>query len=93
MVFIKEHSTLSSYELQFGFKEHVSITQCTFVMSEIICYYKASRINVYCMLLAATKASDRVKYCTFFRNILNKDMSLLVVGHLLYMYNNQLSQI
>ncbi len=39
---IKEHCALSCSHLQFGFKEHVSSTQCTFVMSEIMSYYNAS---------------------------------------------------
>ncbi len=46
VVLIKEHSALSISDLQFGFKEHVSTTQCTFVISEIISYYNASRSNV-----------------------------------------------
>ncbi len=32
VVLIKEHSAVSSSKLQFGFKEHVSTTQYTFVM-------------------------------------------------------------
>ena len=36
VVLIKEQKAVISSDLQFGFKEHVSITQCTFVMNEII---------------------------------------------------------
>ncbi len=42
---IKEHSAHRSTDHQFGFKEHVSTTQCIFIMSEIISYYNASRNN------------------------------------------------
>ncbi len=89
VVLIKEHSALSSSNLQFGFNEHVSTTKCTFVMLEIISYYNASRSNVYCVLLDATKAFDRINYFKLFRKLLDKDMSPLVLRLLLYMYTNQ----
>ncbi len=93
MVLIKEHGALSSSDLQFGFKEHLSTTQCTILMSEIISYYNASRSNVYCVLLNTTKAFDRVNYCKLFRKLLDKDMSPLVLRLLLYMYTNQSLQV
>ncbi len=93
VVLIKEHSALSSSDLQFGFTEHVSTTQGILVMSEIISYYNASRSNVYCVLLYTTKAFDRVNYCKLFRKLLDKDMTPLVLSHLFYLYTNQSLQV
>ncbi len=45
------------------------------------------------MLLDATKAYDRVNYCMLFRNLIDKDMSPLVLTLLLYMYTNQFFQV
>ncbi len=93
MVLNKEHSALSSSDLQFMSKEHVSTTQCTFVMSEIISYFNASRSDLYRVLLDATKAFDRVNHCKLFRKCLDKDMSPLVLRLLLYIYSNQSLQV
>ncbi len=56
---IKEKIFLNRSELQFGFKQHVSTTHCTFVATEIISYYNFNRSNVYTVLLDATNAFDR----------------------------------
>lgn len=89
VILIKENDALISSNLQFGFKEHVSTTHCTFTMSEIISHYNFNRSNVYCMLLDATKAFDRVNYCKLFRKLMDKKMSPLVLRLLLFMYTNQ----
>ncbi len=77
---IKEKNVLNSSDLQFGFIQHVSITHCTFVATEIISYYNFNRSNVYTVLLDATNAFDRVNYCKLFRKLLDRNMSPLLLG-------------
>ena len=69
--------------MQFGFKEHFSTSQCTFVMSEIISYYNYNRSDVYVMLLDASKAFDRVNYSRLFRKLLRRNISPAVLRVLL----------
>ncbi len=48
-------------------------------MMETVHYYNFNRSNVYVLLLDATKAFDRVKYCKLFRELSNRQMSSLVI--------------
>ncbi len=56
VLLIKEKNVLNSSDLQFGFKQHVFTTHCTFVATKIISYYNINRSNVYIVLLDATTA-------------------------------------
>ena len=66
VILLKEINTLSSSDLQFGFKEGISTTQCSFVMLETISHYNYNISNVDVLLLDATKAFDRIHYCKSF---------------------------
>ena len=46
IILIKEENSLSSSELQFGFKKGLSTTQCTFSMLEVIDYYNVNKSSV-----------------------------------------------
>ena len=78
IILSKEQGALLTSQLQFGFKENISTTQCTYVMQETISYYNANRSNVYALKLDASKAFDRVKFSKLFRILLNRQMSPLV---------------
>ncbi len=90
---LKRKNVLNNSDLQFGFKQHVSTTHCTFVATEIISYYNFNKSNVSTVLLDATKAFDRVNYCKLFRKLLDRNMSPLVLRLVLYMYTNQSLQV
>ena len=53
--------------LQFGFKAKHSTTQCSIVPTEATAYFVNNGSTVYCSMLNATKAFDRVEYCKLFR--------------------------
>ncbi len=55
VLLLKEYNSLNSCDLQFGFMQYVSTTNCTFATTEIISYYNSNRSIVYTMLLDATK--------------------------------------
>ena len=79
----------SSSNLQFGFKEKHSTAHCTFVAQEIINYYTKNKSSVYCVLLDASQAFDRVEYVKLFRVLLNKKICPTVDRLLLKMYSHQ----
>ncbi len=47
IILIKEQKSLCTSNLQFGFKEGVSTTQCTYVVNETISYYNFHKSNVH----------------------------------------------
>ena len=62
-VFLKRYEkALQTYDMQFGFREKHSTTQCTFSMQETIQYYTNSGGSVYLLLLDASKAFDRIQF-------------------------------
>ena len=89
VILLKESDTLSSSDLQFGFKEGVSTTQCSFVMLETISHYNYNGSNVNVLLLDATKAFDRIHYCKLFSLLIERGMNPLLIRLLIFMYTNQ----
>ena len=60
---LKQYSgNLISSNLQFAYKDGHSTTLCTSVMKEVISYYRSQGTAVYCALLDASKAFDRVRF-------------------------------
>ena len=69
IVLLKENKILRSSDLQFGFKEHASTTQCTFAMNEVISYHNSKGSDVFVVFLDATKAFDHIDFCKLFRKL------------------------
>ena len=82
-------SILNTSDLQFGFKTECSTTYCTFVLEEVIQYYKNNKTNVYIMMLHASKAFDRVEYVKLFSLLLKRGLCPVICRLLIYMYTNQ----
>ncbi len=89
IILIKEQNSFCTSDLQFGFKQGVSTTQCPYVVNETIGHYKFNRTNVHILMLDASKAFDRVKYCKLFEQLLVCNMSPLVLRFLSVLYTNQ----
>ena len=70
--------TLSTCDLQFGFKAKHSTSLCTFVIDEVTQHYLNNGSNVYIMLLDASQAFDRVNYCKLFRLLLKKGLCTFI---------------
>ena len=77
----------SSY--QFGFKAKHSTSMCTFVVNETIEYFLQKGSNVYCTLLDASKAFDRVEYGRLFRSLISKGICPVVCRFLILLYTTQ----
>jgi hypothetical protein len=93
IVLLKEDNVLCTSALQFGFKTGLSTTHCTYTMLETVDYYNFKHSNVYCLMLDATKAFDRIKYCKLFSKLLQREMSPVLLRLLIFMYTNQTLQV
>jgi Reverse transcriptase (RNA-dependent DNA polymerase) len=79
---------LSTSELQFGFKPKHSTNMCSMVLKEVVDYYVTNGNDVYCVMLDATKAFDRVHYCKLFALLIERKLPFVVIRLLLCMYIN-----
>ena len=70
---------LITSERQFGFKKGHSTFMCTMVLKETIDYYTSNNETVFCTLLNATKAFDRIKYCRLFRCLVDRKLPTVVI--------------
>ena len=82
-------SILNTSDLQFGFKTECSTTYHTFVLGELIQYYKNNKTDVYVMMLDVSKAFDRVEYVKLFSLFLKRGLCPVICRLLIYMYTNQ----
>ena len=85
----KESTHLSTSNLQFGFKEKLSSSTATAIVTETIDYYQTRSGRVYALALDATKAFDRVEYSKLFRVLLKRGFNPLYTRLLYQMYVNQ----
>ncbi len=89
IILIKEKHSLSSSSLQFNFKCGTSTTPSTFILNETVSYNNLNHSNVYAVLLDASKAFDYVQYYKLFNELVNCNISPLVLRLLLNMSTKQ----
>ena len=53
-------------DLQFAYKQNHSTSMCTLTLKEVVKYYTSRQGQVYCCLLDASKAFDRVRFDKLF---------------------------
>ena len=82
-------NVLETCDMQFGFKQKHSTTQCTAIVEEIISYYRNRNSSVYLLMLDASQAFDRVNYKKLFTTLLGRGMCFLTVRLLFFIYINQ----
>ena len=70
-------------------KKGHSTMQCTFVVNEVIQYYRNKNSDVYVMLLDASKAFDKVHYMKLFNLLCKRGLCPVICRLLLYVYTNQ----
>ena len=89
-VFLHKYSNVfSSSDMQFGFKQGLSTATCSTVVNEVIEYFNSQNTNVYCVMLDASKAFDKVHFIKLFRLLLGKGLCPLVARFLAILYTNQ----
>ena len=77
---------LCTSDLQFRFKRQRSTNMFTIALKEAISYYVNNGRSVFCTLLDATKAFDRVEYVKLFKLLMVRDIPLVSLRFLLNMY-------
>ena len=82
-------SELSSCNLQFGFKQNSSTAMCSFVVQKVLSHYHNENTPVYCTLLDASKAFDRIEFCKLFKKLQERKICPLCIRVLMFMYLNQ----
>ena len=89
IILAQNSSIFSSSDYQFGFKPKHSTVNWSFVLKEIAQYYNNKGSNVYCLLLDASQAFDRVHYIKLFKLLIDKGMCFLTARFLLSSYIEQ----
>ena len=85
----KFENVLVTSDSQFGFKKGHSTTQCSFVVNEVIQYYKNRNSNVYITMLDASKAFDKVNYVKLFKLLIKMDLCPLYCRFMVNLYTLQ----
>ena len=86
---IKCEDKLWSSDIQFGFKAGSSTHHATFLLTEVLNYYRRNSSNVYSCFVDATKAFDRVNYWKLFNKLLLRGVDPNIVRILAFWYTNQ----
>ena len=60
-----------------------------FLLKETISYYTRSDSSVYCVLLDATKAFDRIIYVKLFQKLIDRKLPAIVLRFLVNLYSEQ----
>ena len=89
IILSKEKAALYTSDQQFGFKHGLSTTQCTNILQETISYYNFHGSSVHVLLLDATKAFGRGKFCKLFYELIRRELSPVILRLLLKMYTCQ----
>ena len=80
---------LQTADLQFSFKKNHSTVMCNTVLKETVNYYLDRGSNVYCCMLDASKAFDRIRYDRLFSILIDRGLPSIIVRNLLDMYMRQ----
>ena len=84
---------LSTSDMQYGYKNNHSTTMCTMILKEILHHYIDGNSNVYCCLLDASKAFDRINYGQLFHCLLGRNIPLCIIRLIIDSYVRQVSRI
>ena len=62
---------------------------CTLALKEVVNYYTSRKGRVYCALLDASKAFDRVRFDKLFEALIKRNIPSSIIRLLLNMYQRQ----
>jgi hypothetical protein len=85
----KECKSLQTSDTQFGFKEKLSATLATSIVTETIDYYNNGGGMVFGLALDASKAFDRVEFKAMFDILLKRNFNPIYMRLMFNMYVNQ----
>ena len=85
--------SLSTSDMQYGYKNNHSITMCTVILKEVIHHYINGNSNVYCCLLDASKAFDKIHYGKLFSTLLQRNVNVYCIRLIVDSYVRQVSRV
>ena len=86
VILLKYANYLKTSNLQFAYKERHSTAICTLALKEAVKYYTSRRGRVYCCLLDATKAFNRVRFDKLFEILIERNVPAYIIRILIDMY-------
>ena len=89
MILCKESKSLSTSDMQFGFKPEVSTSLASSMFLETTDYYVKKGGRVFALALDASKAFDRVNYLKLFKLLETRKLNPVYIRFLLDNYINQ----
>ena len=89
VILLKHGESLKTSNLQFTYKKEHSTSMCTLTLKEVAKYYTARRGDVYCCLIDATKAFDRIRFDKLFTILINRGMPMCIIRLIIDMYQRQ----
>ena len=85
--------SLSTSDMQYGYKNNHSTTMCTVILKEVIHHYLNGNSNVYCCLLDTSKAFDKINYGKLFSTLLQRNIIVYCIRLIVDKYIQQISRV
>jgi len=89
IIIINYESHILTSNLQFAYKSGHSTTMCSLTLKEVVQYYNSRNSNVYCALVDASKAFDRVRFDKMFELLIKRGLPIIVIRLLFDLYVRQ----
>ena len=83
----------TTYDLQFGFKKHLSTSLCSAVIKNVAARFVHNGSPVFGCFLNASKAFDRVNHDILFRKLVERNLPPCLLRLLLHWYKEQKMQV
>ena len=80
-------------ELQFSYQPNVSTTMCTWLMVESIEHFRRNDNNIFACSMDMRKAFDMVRHSLLFKKLMSRNIPLIFLRLMLYMYLKQTAQV
>lgn len=80
---------LGSDSLQFGYKAGTSSTQCSWLVTEVVDFYRKRGTAVRACLLDCSKAFDKFRFDQIFAKLLDRQLPAVVIRAMIFIYEEQ----
>ena len=85
--------SLSTSDMQSSYKNNHSTTMCTVILKDVIHHYINGNSNVYCCLLDASKAFDKINYGKLFSTLLQRNINVYCIRLIVDSYVRHISRV
>ena len=92
VILTRSKESLQTSDLQFAYKANNSTSMCSLALKEVAAYYIQNGGNVFCTMLDASKAFDRLRYDKLFQLLEGRNLDPIIFRFLLCSYEKQLTR-